>query len=59
MLNTLTKPQVCKIVREVATKNGSNLTREEKQQVFNQVVDGLFSEGKISKKQQISWTHPF
>ena len=59
MLNTMTKTQVVKVVRETAMKIDKNLTREEKQQVFNRVVDGLFADGRITKKQQVSWTHPF
>lgn len=59
MLNTMSKPQVVKIVRETANRNNANLTREEKQAVFNTVVDGLYKDGRISRKQVISWTHAF
>ena len=55
----MTKTQVVKVVRETVMKADNNLTREEKQQLFNHVVDGLFADGRITKKQQVSWTHPF
>ena len=35
MLNTMTKTQVMRVVRETATEKKANLSREEKQQVFN------------------------
>ena len=53
----MTKTDVIRVVRETAKPH--NLTREEKQQVFNNVVDGLLKDGRITKKQQQSWTHPF
>ena len=53
----MTKTDVIRVVRE--TSKPHNLTREEKQQVFNNVVDGLLRDGRITKKQQQSWTHPF
>ena len=59
MLNTMTKTQVLRVVRDVATEKNANLSREEKQAVFNNVVDGLYREGRISRKQMISWTHAF
>jgi len=56
----MTKAQLIRIVRETAEMNvGFNLTREQKQQVFNDVCDGLLKDGKITKKQQLAWTHPF
>ena len=57
MLNTMTKTQVMRVVRETVTEKKANLSREEKQSVFNNVVDGLYREGRISRKQMISWTH--
>ena len=59
MLNTMSKTQVMRVVRETATKKKTNLSREEKQAVFNNVVDSLYREGRISRKQMISWTHAF
>ena len=59
MLNTMTKTQVMRVVRDVATEKKANLSREEKQAVFNNVVDGLLRDGRITKKQQLAWTHPF
>ena len=53
----MTKTDVIRVVRETAKPH--NLSREEKQQVFNNVVDGLLQDGRITKKQQQSWTHPF
>ena len=56
----MTKTQLIRIVRETAEMNvGFNLTREQKQQVFNEVCDGLLQQGKITKKQQKAWTHAF
>ena len=55
----LSKAQVIRVVKETATNVDKNLTREEKQQVFNNVVDGLLRDGRITKKQQLAWTHPF
>ena len=55
----MTKTQVVRIVRETATQKKANLSREEKQAVFNNVVDGLYREGRISRKQMTSWTHAF
>ena len=56
----MNKAQLIRVVRETAEMNvGFNLTREQKQQVFNEVCDGLFQQGKITKKQQQAWTHAF
>ena len=56
----LSKAQVVRVVKETAIGVDKNLTREEKQQVFNNVVDGLLRDGRITKKQQLrAWTHPF
>ena len=55
----LSKAQVIRVVRDTALNVDKNLTREEKQQVFNNVVDGLLRDGRITKKQQRAWTHPF
>jgi len=55
----LSKAQVIRVVRDTALNVDKNLTREEKQQVFNNVVDGLLRDGRITKKQQLAWTHPF
>ena len=55
----LSKAQVIRVVRDTALNVDKNLTREEKQAVFNNVVDGLYREGRISRKQMISWTHAF
>ena len=55
----LSKAQVIRVVRDTTLKADKNLTREEKQQVFNNVVDGLLRDGRITKKQQMAWTHPF
>lgn len=55
----MTKVQLIRVVRETATKVDHNLTREEKQKVFNDVVDGLLRDGRITKKQQLAWTHAF
>jgi len=55
----MTKAQLIRVVRDTATKVDHNLTREEKQKVFNDVVDGLLRDGRITKKQQLAWTHPF
>ena len=55
----LSKAQVIRVIKETSTKIDKNLTREEKQQVFNNVVDGLLRDGRITKKQQLAWTHPF
>tara|TARA_B100001063_G_scaffold161431_1_gene150673 strand:- start:706 stop:873 length:168 start_codon:yes stop_codon:yes gene_type:complete len=55
----MTKAQLIRVVRETATKVDHNLTREEKQKVFNDVVDGLLRDGRITKKQQLAWTHAF
>jgi hypothetical protein len=55
----LSKAQVIRVVRDTALNVDKNLTREEKQQVFNNVVDGLHRDGRITKKQQMAWTHPF
>ena len=55
----LSKAQVIRVIKETSHKIDKNLTREEKQQVFNNVVDGLFRDGRITKKQQMAWTHPF
>ena len=55
----LSKAQVIRVVRDTASNVDKNLTREEKQQVFNNVVDGLLRDGRITKKQQMAWTHPF
>ena len=53
----MTKTDVIRVVRETA--KGTKLTRDQKQQVFNNVVDNLLRDGTITKKQQQSWTHPF
>ena len=53
----MTKTDLIRVVRESA--KGTKLTRDQKQQVFNDVVDGLLKDGRITKKQQQSWTHPF
>ena len=54
----MNKAQLIRVVRETAEMNvGFNLTREQKQQVFNEVCDGLLQQGKITKKQQQAWTH--
>ena len=55
----LSKAQVIRVIKETSHKIDKNLTREEKQQVFNNVVDGLLRDGRITKKQQLAWTHPF
>ena len=55
----LSKAQVIRVIKETSTRIDKNLTREEKQQVFNNVVDGLLRDGRITKKQQMAWTHPF
>ena len=55
----LSKAQVIRVVRDTALNVDKNLTREEKQQVFNNVVDGLLRDGRITKKQQVAWTHAF
>jgi len=55
----LSKAQVIRVVRDTALNVDKNLTREEKQAVFNNVVDGLLRDGRITKKQQLAWTHPF
>ena len=55
----LSKAQVIRVIKETSLKIDKNLTREEKQQVFNNVVDGLLRDGRITKKQQLAWTHPF
>ena len=55
----LSKSQVIRVVRDTTLKADKNLTREEKQQIFNNVVDGLLRDGRITKKQQMAWTHPF
>ena len=55
----LSKAQVIRVVRDTALNVDKNLTREEKQQVFNNVVDGLLRDGRITKKQQVAWTHVF
>ena len=55
----LSKAQVIRVVRDTVLNVDKNLTREEKQQVFNNVVDGLLRDGRITKKQQMAWTHPF
>ena len=55
----LSKAQVIRVVRDTALNVDKNLTREEKQAVFNNVVDGLLRDGRITKKQQMAWTHPF
>jgi hypothetical protein len=55
----MTKTQVASICRSVAKRNGKKLTRDQKQQVFNDVCDGLLFEGKITTKQQQAWTHAF
>tara|TARA_B100000214_G_C23868286_1_gene581350 strand:+ start:113 stop:274 length:162 start_codon:yes stop_codon:yes gene_type:complete len=53
----MTKTDLIRVVRESA--KGTKLTRDQKQQVFNDVVDGLLKDGRITKKQQQAWTHPF
>ena len=55
----LSKAQVIRVVRDTALNVDKNLTREEKQQIFNNVVDGLLRDGRITKRQQMAWTHPF
>ena len=55
----LSKAQVIRVIKETSHKIDKNLTREEKQQVFNNVVDGLLRDGRITKKQQVAWTHAF
>ena len=55
----LSKAQVIRVVRDTALNVDKNLTREEKQAVFNNVVDVLLRDGRITKKQQMAWTHPF
>ena len=55
----LSKAQVIRVVRDTVLNVDKNLTREEKQAVFNNVVDGLLRDGRITKKQQLAWTHPF
>ena len=55
----LSKAQVIRVVRDTVFNVDKNLTREEKQAVFNNVVDGLLRDGRITKKQQLAWTHPF
>ena len=55
----LSKAQVIRVIKETSHKIDKDLTREEKQQVFNNVVDGLLRDGRITKKQQMAWTHPF
>ena len=58
MSKPITKTDVARICRE-AGKGKRKLTRDEKQQVFNNVVDGLLERGQITKKQQQAWTHAF
>jgi len=55
----MTKTQVASICRSVAKDQGKKLTRDDKYQIFNHVCDGLLKDGKITKKQQQSWTHAF
>ena len=59
MSKPITKSDVARICRETAKSKDRKLTRDEKQQVFNSVVDGLLQEGRITKKQQQAWTHAF
>ena len=59
MTRPITKTDVARICRETAKSKDRKLTRDEKQQVFNSVVDGLYQEGRITKKHQQSWTHAF
>ena len=58
MTEPINKTDVARICRE-CSKGKRKLTRDEKQQVFNSVVDGLLQEGRITKKQQQAWTHAF
>jgi len=53
------KKNVLKVIGETAMRVDPNLTREEKFQVFCNVVDGLLDDGRISKAQHHSWTHIF
>jgi|TARA_R100001443_G_scaffold89420_1_gene95908 hypothetical protein len=55
----INKAQLIRVVKETASRIDHNLTREQKQKVFNDVVDGLLRDGRITKKQQLAWTHPF
>ena len=59
MSRPITKTDVARICRESAKNQNRKLTRDEKQQVFNNVVDGLLERGQITKKQQQAWTHAF
>ena len=59
MSRPITKADVSRICRETAKAKDRKLTRDEKQQVFNNVVDGLLERGQITKKQQQAWTHAF
>ena len=51
------KKNVIKVIGETAMKVDPNLTREEKFQVFCNVVDGLLDDGRISKAQHTRWTN--
>ena len=53
------KKNVIKVIGETAMRVDPNLTREEKFQVFCNVVDGLLDDGRITKAQHHSWTHLF
>jgi hypothetical protein len=55
----MTKTQVASICRSVAKDQGKKLTRDQKYMIFNDVCDGLLQQGKITQKQQQSWTHAF
>jgi len=57
--NIMLKTQLLKVVGETSNKIDSNLTRLEKFEVFCQVCDGLFKDGKISAAKHQSWTNVF
>ena len=59
VITMINKAQLIRVVKETASRIDHNLTREQKQKVFNDVVDGLLRDGRITKKQQLAWTHPF
>ena len=51
------KKNVVKIIGETAMRVDSNLTREEKFQVFCRVCDNMLDLGKLSKANHSRWTN--
>ena len=55
------KQNVIRIIAETSrgVEGGTEMTREEKFQVFCRVCDNLLSDGKISRAKHSAWTELF